>query len=185
MEASTTAPQPLDGAHGHLHVADVVERVEDAEDVDAPGVRLLDELLQDVVGVVPVADDVLPAQQHLEGGVGHLLLQLGDALPGVLLQEAEAGVEGGPAPHLHATSSRSRPSAGRWAACPRCACGWPAGTGARPCSTVSVILTHVEHLTAACSHASWPAGPRACGRSILRASMSLIRVSFGSMMSSR
>ena len=46
------------GVHGHPHPLGPVERVEDAEDVDAALGRLLDELLDDVVGVVGVADGV-------------------------------------------------------------------------------------------------------------------------------
>ncbi len=51
----------LHGAHCHLHVAVVVERVEYAEDVDPAPAGVLDELVQYVVGVVPVTDHVLTA----------------------------------------------------------------------------------------------------------------------------
>ncbi len=87
--------------HGPGHVAHVVDGVKDAEDVNAVALGQHHEFLNDVVGIVLVADDVLAAQQHLEGGVGHLFLQLADALPGVLVEEAHGRVKGGPAPHLH------------------------------------------------------------------------------------
>ena len=83
-----------------------VERVEDAEEVDAGRGRLLDEAADDVVGVVGVADGVRPAQEHLEQDVGDLLAQQRQALPGVLVQEAHGHVEGGAAPHLEREQAR-------------------------------------------------------------------------------
>jgi hypothetical protein len=73
---------------GPAHVAHVVERVENAKDVDAVGVGADDKALQDVVGIVLVADDVLAAQQHHEGRVGYAGFEPSNALPGVLIQKA-------------------------------------------------------------------------------------------------
>ena len=56
----------LHGLDRGLEVPQVVEGVEDAEDVHAVLDGELAELLDDVVRVVAVADDVLPAQQHLQ-----------------------------------------------------------------------------------------------------------------------
>ena len=83
---------------GGLEVADVVERVEDADDVDAVGNRLLDKVLDDVVGVRTVAQHILAAEEHLQLGVGHLFADHPQALPGVFVQETDAGVEGRAAP---------------------------------------------------------------------------------------
>ena len=77
-------PDRLDG---RLHVARVVERVEDAEDVDAGPRGETDELADHVVGVVAVAEHVLPAQEHLKAGVGQGRLERAHALPRVLVQE--------------------------------------------------------------------------------------------------
>ena len=60
----------------------------------------LHEVLHHVVGIVLVAQDVLAAEQHLQLGVGQALAQLAQALPGVFVQKAQAGVEGGAAPAL-------------------------------------------------------------------------------------
>lgn len=87
--------------HRLAHVARVVERVEDADDVDAVIDGLLDELLDDVVGVVLVAENVLPSQKHLQLGVGHRLAQLAQSLPRILVEEAQAGVERRAAPALN------------------------------------------------------------------------------------
>ena len=61
------------GAHRldrRAHLLDVVERVEDAEDVDAGRGRLGHERLGDLGRVRRVADGVATAQQHLEADVG-------------------------------------------------------------------------------------------------------------------
>ena len=79
-------------------IADVVERVEDAEDVHAVLGGLVHEALHHAVFVVPVAQQVLPAQQHLQARVRHQLAEGAQTLPGIFVEEADAGVEGGPAP---------------------------------------------------------------------------------------
>ena len=89
-----------DFVHGDFHAGDPVEGVEDTEDVDARLGRLFDELADDVVGVVRVADGVGAAEEHLERDVRDLLSQFLETLPGVLIEEAERGVEGGTAPHF-------------------------------------------------------------------------------------
>ena len=57
--------------HRHAHVVDRVQRIEDAEDVDAVLRRLLHEVLDDIVRIVGVAHRVRRTQQHLEGNVRH------------------------------------------------------------------------------------------------------------------
>ena len=81
-------------------VGQPVEGVEDAEQVDAGLGRFLDEGLDDVVGIVGVADGVGGPQQHLEEDVRDALAQLGQAVPGRFLEEAHGRVERRPAPHL-------------------------------------------------------------------------------------
>ena len=89
----------------HLHhgqeVAEVVQGVEHPEDVHAVVAGPLHEGLDHVVGVVAVAHQVLPPQQHGQGGAGDAGAQEAQALPGIFVQEAVAGVEGRPAPDLH------------------------------------------------------------------------------------
>lgn len=62
--------------------------------------RLGDEALDDVIGVVAIAQQVLPAQEHLEGGLGEGGLEFAQAFPGVLPKKAEAGIERGSPPGL-------------------------------------------------------------------------------------
>ena len=92
---------------GGAQVAGVVERVEDAEDVHPVVAGHADEALDQVVGVVLVAEHVLAAQQHLQRGLG-AGLDLAQALPRVLAQEAHADVEGGAAPDLQRVVARPR-----------------------------------------------------------------------------
>jgi len=95
-----------DAGGGGLEVAQVVQGVEDAEDVDPDLAGPVDEGPDDVVGVVPVADEVLAAQEHGEGGLPHVPLQDARPLPGVLVQEPVHRVEGGASPDLHRPEPR-------------------------------------------------------------------------------
>lgn len=88
------------GLDGGPHLADVVERVEDAEDVDAGGGGLLHEGVGHLGRVRGVADGVAAAQQHLQTDVGDGLAQGGQAFPGVLGQEAQRHVVRRAAPAL-------------------------------------------------------------------------------------
>ena len=107
------------GLHGHLHVGQIVERVEDAEDVHA-GVRgVFDEAGDDVVRVIRVADRVGAAEEHLEADVRDFFAQAAEAVPGALAEEAHGGVEGRAAPHFQREELRAR--GGRWPR-PRAAC---------------------------------------------------------------
>jgi hypothetical protein len=49
---------------------------------------------------VPVSDQVLAAEQHLELGIGHGGTEGAEPFPGILFEEAEARVEGGATPDL-------------------------------------------------------------------------------------
>ena len=90
----------LDELHGGLHVAGVVQGVEDTHHINAVFNGLLAEGLYHVIRVVAVAQNVLAAQQHLQLGVGKALLQGAQALPGVFVQKAHAHVKRGAAPAL-------------------------------------------------------------------------------------
>ena len=67
-----------------LHVAEVVERIEDAEHVDAALGRVSDEQLDHVVGKVAIGEQVLSPDQRLDRGVGRGLGQVSEILPRVL-----------------------------------------------------------------------------------------------------
>ncbi len=87
-------------AERRLHIARVVHGIEDAEHVHAVFHRAFDEAFHHVIGVVAVAEQVLPAQQHLQRGFGHGFFELAQAQPRVFAEKADAGVKGGTAPAL-------------------------------------------------------------------------------------
>ena len=102
-------------AHGvdrDPHVLDPVQAVEDAEQVHAGVGRLLDEVADDVVGVVGVADAVGAAQQHLQEQVGDPLAQQRQPLPRILVEEPHGDVEGGAAPALEREELRQAAGVG-------------------------------------------------------------------------
>ncbi len=93
-------PVLLDGLGVVHHVADVVQRVEHAENLDAVAMRRADEAVHDLARVMLVADQVLAARQHGERGVGRVGLDGAQALPGILVQKAQARVERRTAPRF-------------------------------------------------------------------------------------
>ena len=86
--------------NGDLDIAQVVESVENADDVDTVLDALLDKELYDIIGIMLVAQQILAAQQHLELGVGHMRLDDAKALPRIFIQKAQTAVKGGAAPAL-------------------------------------------------------------------------------------
>ena len=83
-----------------FQIADVVESVENADDVDAVFDGLGAEGVHHVVGVMLIAQDVLAPEQHLQFCVLHVLADGAQALPGVLPQKAHTCVKGCAAPAL-------------------------------------------------------------------------------------
>ena len=86
--------------HGDLHAGQPVERVEHAEDIDAAAGGLLDELPDDVIGIVGVTHGVGAADEHLQQHVGGLFPDHIQTLPGGLVEETVGHIEGGAAPAL-------------------------------------------------------------------------------------
>src|SRR5438034_1614388 len=83
-----------------LHVAEIVERVEDAKHVDAALRGVIDEQLDDVVREVAFGDEVLAAYQRLDRRVGSGLVELAQEFPRVLV-DLQLRLERGPAERLH------------------------------------------------------------------------------------
>ena len=80
-----------------LEVAHVVQRVEDAEYAHAMLGSLLDELLDDIVRIVVVAEQVLTTKQHLDRSL-ETGLELVESLPRIFVEEAKARIKGRTAP---------------------------------------------------------------------------------------
>ena len=81
-------------------VAGIVQGVEDTQNVDAVLDGLLHERLDDIVRIVMVAKQVLTAKKHLQLGVLDVGANGAQALPGILVQKAQARIERRAAPHL-------------------------------------------------------------------------------------
>lgn len=88
------------GLDGLFQIPHIVQRVENADDVDAVFNGLAAEGVHHVVGIVLVAQNVLATEQHLQLRVLHVLADGPQPLPRVLVQKAHTGVEGGAAPAL-------------------------------------------------------------------------------------
>jgi hypothetical protein len=81
------------GRNAGLQVAHVIECVEDAKDIDAIPRRLLDKLADDSVIKVPMVNQILAAQQHLQSGLGKQFAVRPQPLPGVFIEKAYARME--------------------------------------------------------------------------------------------
>ena len=133
MAASQTRPDLRTASIGNAHVRQPVQRIENAEDVDALTSRFAEELGHDIVGIRGVAHGIRRTQQHLEAHIGNRLAQLLQSLPGILVQKPQSDIESRAAPHLQAVKIgqpvrdeiRDRQHV---VACERAS---PSGTGAR------------------------------------------------------
>ena len=90
----------LDGLDRLTEIADVVQRVKDTDDLNAVFDGLLAEFFDDIVCIVLVAENVLPTEEHLQLGLGHMGFQRAQTLPRILVEEAHADIEGCAAPAL-------------------------------------------------------------------------------------
>src|SRR5439155_1239716 len=88
------------GGDRRLHVAEIVERIEDPKDVN-PGLRrVLDEQLDCVIGEVARGDEVLAADERLDRRVRRRPVQLAKKVPGVFM-DPELGLESRAAKCFH------------------------------------------------------------------------------------
>ena len=81
----------------NLQIANVVERVENAKDADTMLRRFLHKLLDNVIGIVIVAEQVLTAKEHLDRSF-QTCLELVESLPRIFVEETETCVESCTAP---------------------------------------------------------------------------------------
>ena len=81
-------------------VSFVVKSVENTNDIDTVCYRLLYEVFNNVVSIVAVSEDILSSEKHLKLCVLYVIADNSKTLPGVFVEEAQAGVEGSAAPSL-------------------------------------------------------------------------------------
>ncbi len=84
--------------HGNFDIAHIVHRIKYAEYIDTADRCALHKTLNNIIGIVAIAQQVLATQQHLLRGFGHGFFKLANAIPGVFTQIANAGIKGGAAP---------------------------------------------------------------------------------------
>ena len=85
---------------GGFQVPDIVQRIKNPDHVNAVCHRLLYKILHHIVCIVPIAQHILTTEQHLQLGVGHVLFQRTQTLPGILVEKPQAGIKGRTAPAL-------------------------------------------------------------------------------------
>jgi len=86
---------------GAFVIALIVNRIENAENIDAHLGSLFHKRVNQIVGIVPITHQILPAQKHLKLSIGHEFLQFTRPVPGVFAQEAMGYIECRPTPDLH------------------------------------------------------------------------------------
>ena len=87
--------------HSGLDVAQIVQRIKNTDDIHAVLDALADKTAHGIIRIMVIAEQVLTAQQHLQLGVLHVRFDLAQTLPRVLIQIAQAGIEGRTAPALN------------------------------------------------------------------------------------
>ena len=86
------------GLDSTLKVARIVERIENSEHVDAMNGRSLDKLVNNVIGVMAIAEEILRSKQHLKGRLGQRLLQKPQPIPRILTEITNTRIKGCPTP---------------------------------------------------------------------------------------
>ena len=84
-----------------LDVSKIIGRLENAKHVHTVGDGSFDELPNDFVGVGPVGQNVLAAQQHLQFRLRHHRLDAPQPIPWIFFKVAHAHVERRAAPNFH------------------------------------------------------------------------------------
>ena len=75
-------------------VAHIVKGIKDAKHVDSVEGGPFHETIHHIIRVVPVAQQILATQQHLLPCFWHSRLEHSNALPGILTEVANTGIEG-------------------------------------------------------------------------------------------
>ena len=86
------------GVNGGLKISDVVKGIENTDNVDTVCHRFLHKIFHDIIGIVTVAEHILPAEKHLQLGVFAFIPYYSKSFPRVLVEKAQASVKGCAAP---------------------------------------------------------------------------------------
>ena len=83
-----------------LHVAKIIQRIEDANNINAVSDHALYKFPHDIVRIVTVSDQILSANQHLQLRFLDPFANFTKALPRILIQETHRGVKRRAPPHF-------------------------------------------------------------------------------------
>ena len=83
-----------------LEVSDIVQRIKDTDNIHTVCNSLLNEIFKNIVSIVTVAQHILTSEKHLELGVGHILTDYSQSLPGILVEETDTSIKCCAAPDL-------------------------------------------------------------------------------------
>ncbi len=89
------------GPHRTFHVAHIVQRVENTNDVNTVFHAFLHKQIHHIIRIMTIAQQILAAQQHLQLGVWASLADFAQPLPRIFIQKTHAAIKGGAAPNLH------------------------------------------------------------------------------------
>ena len=81
-----------------LQIAQIVQRVKYPDNVYAVLYGLFNKHVYNVVRVMLITQNILSPEKHLQLGVGHCLFKRAQAVPGILVQKAQAGVKSSASP---------------------------------------------------------------------------------------
>ena len=85
--------------------------------------RLGDKGVNNVIGVMPIPQQILSTEQHLRTGTGQSLPDAAQPLPGIFPKKTDTGIETSPRPRLLQTTIRPGRVCRRLEACLRCGGG--------------------------------------------------------------
>ena len=86
--------------YGGLQVSQVVQTVKNTDDVNSVCNGFLHEILYHVVSVRTVSQNVLAAEQHLQGSLFRFVFDFAQSVPGILVKETQRSVECSASPAL-------------------------------------------------------------------------------------
>ena len=84
--------------HRDFNIAQIVERIKDADNVHAVFHAFAHKAAHRIIRIMMISEQILSAQQHLQFRVLQMRFDFSQALPRVLIEVAQATVEGGAAP---------------------------------------------------------------------------------------
>jgi predicted homoserine dehydrogenase-like protein len=71
--------------HRPFHITDIIEGIKDPEDIHSIFMRGGNEVVYDIIRIVPVADKVLSTQEHLDWCMGKFCFERSEPVPWIIV----------------------------------------------------------------------------------------------------